>query len=233
MERINEAQPNQMMQQRQAAAAYNQAMQQRHPSAYNQAMEKQAMQQQAMQQQVMQQPQPPVAYNQTLQQQYLPPTPEEPLVEQKEAAKPETEMSWEEKTRLAWAVLRGDTSSLNLATPKAEAPKPEEEANSFPGEGILRRQSSSESSKKVTFGQDEIRLTPSREQLSQAEFFDEFEDDQDENQSVSRPDKVVKKKKVFRGTKIIGDFSQNVLRQGQTVELEIFGLHCYRNDVPG
>jgi hypothetical protein len=203
MERINEAQPNQVMQQRQSPATYNQVMQQRQAAAaYNQAMQQRHL---PAYNQAMQQPQPPVTYNQTMQQQYLPPTPEEPLVEQKEVAKPEAEMSWEEKTRLAWAVLRGDTSSLNLETPKADTPKTEDEANFFPGDGNLRRQSSSESSKKVTFGQDEIRLTPSREQLSQAAFFDEFEDNQDENQSISRPDKVVKKKKVFRGTKIIGD----------------------------
>jgi hypothetical protein len=117
MERINEAQLNQMTQQRPCSCSANQAMQQRiHPPA-NQAMEKQAMEQQVMQQ-VMQQ----LSTSSRLQQTDFVTTISSSHTRraiggaEKEAAKPETEMSWK-KDRLA-RVLRGDTSSL--ATLKAE-----------------------------------------------------------------------------------------------------------------
>jgi hypothetical protein len=171
--------------------------------------------------QAMQQPQPTPAYNQAMQQtqpsvMVQPVAQGAPLVEKQEVApeqKPESEMSWEERTRLAWERIRGDlASSLTLETPTKEKQKleepPEVQEGNYslpPVEGVLRRQNSSESGKKVTFGQDEIRLHPSREQLFQEE--QHYEDEQDENQSFvesPRPETEIIKKKVFRGSRIIG-----------------------------
>jgi hypothetical protein len=124
-----------------------------------------------------------------------------PVVESHHAApevapKVESEMTWEEKTRLAWENLRGTVTESLASAVSFDASKTPQ-SPTFPREGLSRSQSSD---RKVTFGQDEIRMHPSREDL--------FQDEYNESQQtmMPHPGKKVKKKKVFRGRKLLTGF---------------------------